>query len=443
MDAVFIQQTINAISLGAIYALFALGYAMVFSILGVLNLAHSAIFMWGAFIGLMAIVPTNVPILLAFSIAALVVIAPAFFAEWLIFRRAIGAVEGYLRESAVRLLSLLILVAPFLAFSYSITFNVTVTFNAGYVQAMLIPAVILLVAGYVLPNARDNAQRLMNLLVRIALLMWLWIIGDVIFSNVITALPEEIPFAPLVALVIAVLGGGILSVLLEFAAFRPLRDRGAERLAQLISSIGAALVLVNIAQFAFEQLFNRTDQFYPRDVSILPGLSVETIIIETSFGDVRIAPIRIVILVIALVLMVALQYMVTRTQIGQQMRAVAFNQRIASLLGINVSRVYIITFFLAGAFGGAAGILYGLVFSNVTPFIGDNLALIGLTAIVLGGLGSINGAVLGGFIVAALQTFSTAAGGSSYRDAIVFILLFLVLLIRPQGLLGQPENTRA
>jgi branched-chain amino acid transport system permease protein len=301
----FLQQTINAVSLGAIYALFSLGYALVFSILGVLNLAHSALFMWGAFIGLIVLDLWQLPVWVAF--------------------------------------------------------------------------------------------------------------------------------------LLAMIGAGLLSVALELVAFRPLRRRNAARIAQLISSIGAALLLVNIAQLVFQQIYNRTEAYYPRDLAILPFIPTETIII----GDIRIAPIRIVTFIIAIALMIILQYMVTRTRIGQQMRAVAFDQRIASLLGINVSRVYIVTFFMAGALGGAAGVLFGVTFLNVTPFIGEDIALIGLTAIVLGGLGSINGAVLGGFIVAFLQTASTALGGSSYRDAIVFILLFLVLLVRPQGILGQPENTRA
>ncbi|NOG50107.1 MAG: branched-chain amino acid ABC transporter permease [Chloroflexi bacterium] len=150
-----------------------------------------------------------------------------------------------------------------------------------------------------------------------------------------------------------------------------------------------------------------------------------------------------IILVIALALVIALQYLVMRTRIGQQMRAVAFNQRTAALLGINVGRVYVLTFFLAGLLGGAAGLLYGLVFLNVTPFIGDDVALVGLTAIVLGGLGSINGALVGGFLVAAIQTFSIAIGGSNYKNAVVFGLLFVLLLARPQGLFGQSESTRA
>jgi branched-chain amino acid transport system permease protein len=183
-------------------------------------------------------------------------------------------------------------------------------------------------------------------------------------------------------------------------------------------------------------LFNSTEAYLPLD------LINNAPIVFPELG-LRIQPVRVMIVVVALVIMVLLQMLVARTHIGQQMRAVAFNQRIAGLLGINVSNVFVFTFFIAGALGGAAGLLYALVFRNVTPFIGDDVALIGLTAIVLGGMGSIQGAVLGGFIVAGLQTLSIVVGGSSYRNAIVFLLLFIVLLVRPQGLLGEPESTRA
>lgn len=298
----FLQQAINAISLGAIYSLFALGYALVFSVLGVLNLAHSALFMWGAFIGLIAIDQWGLPVWVAF--------------------------------------------------------------------------------------------------------------------------------------ILAMIGAGLLGVLLEVVAFRPLRRRNAARIAQLISSIGAAILLVNIAQLLFLEIYNRTEGYFPRDT--IPNAPI---VIESL--SLRLTPVRIIILFAALILMILLQYMVTRTRIGQQMRAVAFNQRISSLLAINVGQVFIITFFLAGALGGAAGMFYGLVFNTIDPFIGQDIALIGLTAIVLGGMGSIQGAVLGGFLVAAIQTLSTTIGGSDYRNAIVFILLFLLFLVRPQGLLGQPEATRA
>jgi branched-chain amino acid transport system permease protein len=298
----FLQQVVNSISLGAIYAMFALGYALVFSVLGVLNLAHSALFMWGAFLGLI------------------------------------------------------------------------VTDQFGWSLLMAFP--------------------------------------------------------------VAIVGTGLLGVALELVAFRPLRRRSAARIAQLISSIGAALLLVNIAQLVFIEIYKRTDQRYPRDVIPRGNIVIEDL-------SLRITYVRLIIIIASLLLMIALQYMVTRTRIGQQMRAVAFNQRTASLLGINVTRIFLITFFLAGALGGVAGVFYAMVVEVVNPFIGQEIALLGLTAIVLGGMGSIQGALVGGFIVSAVQIFSTSIGGSSYRDAAVFLLLFILLLVRPQGLFGQPESTRA
>jgi branched-chain amino acid transport system permease protein len=299
---IFLQQAVNAISLGAIYALFALGYSLAFSVLGVLNLAHSAIFAWGGFLGVLG---TQV---LGFSVP--------------------------------------------LAFLF------------------------------------------------------------------------------------AMIGCGLLSLALEFVAFRPLRQRGAARIAQLISSIGAAILLVSLAQLLYLHFFNNVETYFPREI-----VPTTPIVIE-SLG-IRIVPIQVIVLIVALILMGLLRILVVHTRTGQHMRAVAFSQRTAALLGVNVNSIYMLTFFLAGALGGAAGMFYGLVYTNVNPFIGQNVALIGLTAIVLGGMGSIEGAVLGGFLVAIIQTVSTSVGGSDYRDAFVFLLLFLILLLRPQGLLGQPEVTRA
>jgi len=296
----FLQQLINALSLGTIYSLFALGYALVFSVLGVLNLAHSAVFTSGAVIGLLLV-------------------------------RYLGA---------------------------------------------------------------------------------------------------SVP----VAFVGAMIGSGIIGVILELIAFRPLRRRNAPRVSQLISSIGAAILIVNLTQLLFQTLFARTEEYFPR------GLITEEPVL---LGSISVQPIRIISLVVALVLMGLLQFLVHRTKLGLAMRAVAYNQRTSRLLGIDVNGVFMLTFFLAGALGGAGGLLYGLSFTRVTPFMGQEIALIGLTAIVLGGMGSIQGAVLGGFLVAIFQTLSIALGSSNYRDAIVFIVLFLILLVRPQGLLGQPDQNRA
>ncbi len=290
------QQVVNAIWLGGVYSLFALGYALVFSVLGVLNLAHSAVFMWGAFIGL-------------------------------------------------------------------------------------------------------------TVVTRLGLSVWL-------------------------AVPVAMLGAGLIGVLLDIVAFAPLRRRNAPRISQLISSIGVAILLVNVAQL----LFGTQPQRFP--LGTIPADPLPDL-------PFRVTPIQIIILLVSVTLMALLQVLVNRTRTGQAMRAVAFNQRVASLLGVNVGGVFRLTFFLAGALAGAAGVLFGLAYNSMTPFMGDAVALKGLTVIVLGGLGNIQGAVLGGFVVAALEVFSIAAGGSNYRDAFVFTLLFLILLFRPQGLVGQAQQNRA
>jgi branched-chain amino acid transport system permease protein len=222
----------------------------------------------------------------------------------------------------------------------------------------------------------------------------------------------------------------LLGVALERFAFAPLRARNAPRISQLISSIGASILLVSLAQL----VFGSDPQRFPLGsipADPIPGLPV------------RITPIQVFVLVISIALMAVLQYLVARTRLGQAMRAVAFNQRTASLLGVNVDAIYLVTFALAGALAGASGVLFGLAYNSMTPFMGNDVSLKGLTVIVLGGLGSIQGAVLGGFVVAALEVLSIAAGGSNYRDAIVFTLLFLILLVRPQGLIGQRDASRA
>lgn len=294
------QQLVNVIWRGSVYSLFALGYALVFSILGLLNLAHSAVFMWGAFAGLMAITKLDMP---------------------------------------------------------------------------------------------------------------LWV-----------ALPA------------GMLGGGLISVLVDWVAFLPLRRRQAPRTAQLISSIGAAVILVNLASISF----GTSPQRFPQEsLDALPIDAQESMAIDFIGLSIKVTPIQIAVLATALVLMIWLQYLVTITRTGQAMRVVAFNQNIASLMGIHVGQVFTLTFFLAGVLAGAAGVLYGLGFNSIKPFMGDDVALTGLTVIILGGLGSIRGTMVGGFLIANVEVISIAAGYSWLADAMVFTVLFLMLLIRPQGLLGE------
>jgi len=141
--------------------------------------------------------------------------------------------------------------------------------------------------------------------------------------------------------------------------------------------------------------------------------------------------------------MLALRLFMQRSKAGKAMRAVAFSERISALLGINVDRIIVNTFFVSSALAGAAGVFLGLAFSAISPYMGGPIELKGLTVIILGGLGNITGAMLAGFLLAITEVLSVAYISSDFRDAIAFTMLFLVLLIRPAGLLGTALEKRA
>src|SRR5258706_4184858 len=299
----FWQQVVNAIWLGAVYSLFALGYTLVFSVLGILNLAYPSLYMWGAFAGLVAVNVFKLPI---------------------------------------------------------------------------------------------------------------W-----------AALP------------IAMLTSGLLGMLLDQLAFKPLRKRNAPELAAIISSIGASIVMVNVAQGIFKAQVSR--------------FAFETFPIQVfTFGapapggsGVTVTLLQITILAVSLAIMLLLRWLILGTRQGQAMRAVAFSPATAARLGIPVDRIIMQTSFIAGALAGAAGVLLGLAFNAVSPFMCGPMNLKALTVIILYGLGNIEGAVLGGFILAFSEVMSVAYLSSDLRDGIAFILLILILLLRPNGLLGRSTSKRA
>jgi branched-chain amino acid transport system permease protein len=284
------QQIVNGLFIGSIYALFAVGYTLVFGILDILNLAHQAIFMLGAFVALELVLHFQVNIFLA--LAAAMVVA------------------------------------------------------------------------------------------------------------------------------------GALGVLLNAVAFRPLRRRPDTYFSALISSIAMATILQAIALRAWGA---RTSRF---PLHTFPDRTYH-------IGDATITLLQIVILVLSLALMLGLQAMVQRTRFGKAMRAVAENERAARILGIDVERVIVVSFIISSALGAAAGVLYGLSFNAVAPDMGRGIELKGLAVIILGGMGSIPGAVLGGLLLGLTEVASVAQLGSSKRDAIAFIVLFLILLVRPRGLFGR------
>lgn len=292
----FAQQLVNALWLGSVYALFALGYTLVFGVLDILNLAHGAVFMWGAFFGLLAVTQLGLPI---------------------------------------------------------------------------------------------------------------W-----------AALP------------VAMLGSGLLGIILDRVAFRPLRKRNAPQLSAIISSIGASTILVSLAQGAFGAQVSR----FPLDT--LPSQVF-------TFGTVRITLIQMIVFAASVLLMIALLLFMQRSRSGKAMRAVAYSGRISALLGINVDRVIVTTFFVSSALAGASGVFLGLAFSAISPFMGAPIELKGLTVIILGGLGNVPGAILAGFLLAITEVFGVAYVSSDFRDAIAFTVLILVLLFRPAGLLGTAVERRA
>ncbi len=239
----------------------------------------------------------------------------------------------------------------------------------------------------------------------------------------------------IVGLLAAMLFGGLVAVLLEFIAFRPLRKEGAERLAPMISSIGVSIIMVSLA----EAQFGAQSKKFPAAV-----LDPKPLYLGGT-GGVRVSWGQLLIVVVSVILMVALGYLIRRTKTGKAIRAVAYSQRAARLLGINVNRVVVITFFVGGVLAGAAGILIGLLTNNITPSMGADIELRGLAVVILGGLGNIEGAVVGGLLLGLVETISIAYfdRGSDYKDAIAFLILFLILLIRPNGLFGRQEANRA
>jgi branched-chain amino acid transport system permease protein len=260
-----------------------------------------------------------------------------------------------------------------------------------------------------------------------ATFMWCAFAGWVVMSQL------GLPLA--VGLAVAMLAGAGIAALLELLAFRPLRREGSDRLSSMISSIGASIVMVSIA----EAVFGVNTRRFPDGV-----LDPHPFFLGGS-GGVRVSRAQILIMAAALVLTFCLDLFIRRTRMGKAIRAIAADQRAARLLGIDVDAVVIVTFLAAGALAGAAGILVGLLTNNIAPGMGAQIELRGLAVVILGGMGSIEGAVLGGLILGLVETFAIAylPGGSDIKDAIAFMILFLILLVRPNGILGRPAADRA
>lgn len=230
--------------------------------------------------------------------------------------------------------------------------------------------------------------------------------------------------AAFVGLVVAVVVSGSAAVILELVAYRPLRRRGAPRLAALISAIGASLVIAEGMAL-----------WRGRDLERMATLLKPT----TAFTlfDAEVTTTQVLIITAAVLMMISLDQFVSRTRVGRGIRAVAQDAETATLMGVNIDRVISLTFLLGGIMAGGAAMLY-MTRYEVTKFdIGFLFGVKAFTAAVLGGIGNLRGALIGGLVLGLIETFGSGALGSQWRDVIAFVVLVVVLMFRPTGLLGE------
>ncbi|HEX8989921.1 MAG TPA: branched-chain amino acid ABC transporter permease [Rhodocyclaceae bacterium] len=290
------QQLLNALTLGSVYALFALGFTLVFGVLAVINLSHGAVFMVGSYAALIVVTRFDAPL-------------------WL-----------------------------------------------GMLAAMAV--------------------------------------------------------------------SGTIGLLVDLLILKPLRARNAPHLIPMIATIGVTIVLTNAAQ----GLFGVEVQRFPDE--ILPAW-------DFNIGDVHVRALELGIVAISFLLMAALFAALRRTQLGRALRAIAESPKAAALLGINVEGLFHLTSFVAAALGGVAGVLIGLDFNAITPFMGQPILHKGIAVIILGGMGDIRGALIGGLFLGFAEVFAKGYISSQMGDAVAFGLLFLILLVRPSGLFGRVLERKA
>lgn len=230
-------------------------------------------------------------------------------------------------------------------------------------------------------------------------------------------------FGFLAALITAMLACGLAGVIIEAVAYRPLRN--APRVAALITAIGVSYFLENGMSYLVTSDTRNFPQVIKRKTFDLGGVSISNI--------------QLIIFATTIVLMAALVYIINHTKTGRAMRSVSTDYDAASLMGININHAVSITFALGSALAGAAGVLIGMYYNSIDPLMGMTPGIKAFVAAVLGGIGSIPGAAVGGFLIGLLETAVQALGFSAFRDAAVYIVLIVILLVLPGGLFGKKQ----
>lgn len=223
-----------------------------------------------------------------------------------------------------------------------------------------------------------------------------------------------------VALLGSMVGAALLGLIIERVSFRPIKKE--YHLAPLISTIGVSIILQEVGT----KIFGGDIVGFPKTIRL----------IVYKIGSIQVTSVHLFILGIALILMITIHLFIHRTKIGIAIRVTAENPTNASLMGINTNRIISTTFVISSALAGAAGVLVGLVYNAISPFMGTEMILKGFTIMLLGGLGNVMGAMIGAIILGLVEVFSVAYLASSYKDAFAFGIMILILIARPAGLFG-------
>jgi branched-chain amino acid transport system permease protein len=255
-------------------------------------------------------------------------------------------------------------------------------------------------------------------------------------------------------LILAILGGmlasGSLAMLVERVAYRPLRG-STSRLVPLISAIGVSFLLQDVIRLVEGLTTGQFNRIFPTFGNFDERLIFGNVSMDTATITMGISVKSLIVILAAVLMLVALNYLVNATKVGKAIRAVAQDRPTASLMGIDVNRIISLTFLVGGLLGGAAGVLYALKFTRIDPFVGFFPGLKAFTAAVMGGIGNLTGALLGGIVLGMLETFAGSymgvftmgTYGTEYKDIFAFMILILVLIFRPQGLMGENVSQKA
>lgn len=229
-----------------------------------------------------------------------------------------------------------------------------------------------------------------------------------------------------IALILAMAVSAIIGVVIEYIAYRPLRH--SPRIAVLISALGISFLLEN----GMTYLYGSVQRSFPQAIKT----------VQYHFYGIQVSNIQLIIAVTSIVLMLLLTYIVKNTKMGRAMRAVSADPDAASLMGININHTISFTFAIGSALAAAGGVLIGLYYNSIDPLMGMTPGLKAFVAAVLGGIGIIPGAAVGGWLIGVLETMVQATAFSDYKDAIVYAMLIVILLIKPTGILGKNKREK-